>query len=237
MDKQLVNIKINNFRNIKSANIALNGITVVLGINGRGKSTISKLVYYTLKNTIDYEDLVVDDIGEQLKPYQELAEQLQFYMVTHLKGEDRQSYFRTNISLIDDFTNKDISHRSLNNLKLISSNFLKIINNTRSGTSLNRLKTIFYVINKKEFKTFEEAIEIYFIRLLQIYNNYTKLNIQRSVSLLIRRLDNLFANQIADHVSINEYNDPIFGKSLKYVPLIHNFKNVIYLDSPIAIGI
>ena len=69
-------------------------------------------------------------------------------MVTHLKGEDRQSYFRTNISLIDDFTNKDISHRSLNNLKLISSNFLKIINNTRSGTSLNRLKTIFYVINK-----------------------------------------------------------------------------------------
>ncbi|EFY07724.1 AAA family ATPase [Succinatimonas hippei] len=124
----MFNIKINNFRNIKSANIALNGITVVSGINGCGKSTISKLLYYTLKNTIDYEDLVVDDIREYLKPYQELAEQLQFYMVTHSNGEDKQSYFRMNISLIDDFINKDISHRSLNNLKLISTNFLKIVN-------------------------------------------------------------------------------------------------------------
>ncbi len=35
----------------------------------------------------------------------------------------------------------------------------------KNSTSLNRLKTIFYVINKKEFKTFEEAIEIYFVRL------------------------------------------------------------------------
>ena len=57
MDKQLVNIKINNFRNIKRADIALNGITVVSGINGCGKSTISRLLYYILKNSIDYEDL------------------------------------------------------------------------------------------------------------------------------------------------------------------------------------
>ena len=237
MDKQLVNIKINNFRNIKRADIALNGITVVSGINGCGKSTISRLLYYILKNSIDYEDLAVDDIREKLKPYQEFAEQLQFYMVTHSKGEERQSYFRTNISLIDDFKNKDISHRSLNNLRIISTNFLKIINNQRNDSYLNRLKTIFYFINKKEFKTFDEALDIYFKQLLQIYNSYTQLNIERPSSLLIRKLDNLFANQIVEHVSINEYNDPIFGKSLKYVPIIHNFKNVIYLDTPMAIGI
>ena len=38
-------ITVKDFRAIHSADIALNGITVIAGVNGSGKSTLSRLLY------------------------------------------------------------------------------------------------------------------------------------------------------------------------------------------------
>ena len=40
-----IKISVKDFRAIHSADIDLNGITVIAGVNGSGKSTLSRLLY------------------------------------------------------------------------------------------------------------------------------------------------------------------------------------------------
>lgn len=46
MDK-IVELSVEDFKAVKKADISLNGITVVSGINGCGKSSLSQLLYYS----------------------------------------------------------------------------------------------------------------------------------------------------------------------------------------------
>lgn len=50
--------KLSNYHAIKDANITLDGITVLSGENGSGKSTISRWLYYLIRGTNDYEKFV-----------------------------------------------------------------------------------------------------------------------------------------------------------------------------------
>ena len=75
--KHLIEINIpEKFRAINKADIWLDGITVVSGINGCGKSTISKLLYQTYKYSIQYNRLLTSDVNEKLKPYYDVLNQL-----------------------------------------------------------------------------------------------------------------------------------------------------------------
>ena len=53
-----LSLKVNDFRAIKEADLSLNGITVISGVNSTGKSTLSKLLYYIVKLTLDFESKV-----------------------------------------------------------------------------------------------------------------------------------------------------------------------------------
>lgn len=55
-------VKINNFRAVKSAEIRLDGISVLSGLNGSGKSTIASLTYQLLSSSIRYEEIVNRDV-------------------------------------------------------------------------------------------------------------------------------------------------------------------------------
>lgn len=54
----MISISVTGLRDIKKANIDLNGITVLAGRNGCGKSTISKLVYQTLFTATNFDAII-----------------------------------------------------------------------------------------------------------------------------------------------------------------------------------
>lgn len=58
MPEPKVKFIVNNFRAVEHANIALNGISVLTGENGCGKSSISKLAYYTILYSKQYKNIV-----------------------------------------------------------------------------------------------------------------------------------------------------------------------------------
>ena len=63
---EVVTLSIKDFRAIKEAEIKLNGITVVSGVNGCGKSTLSKFLYYAFRIANEYDDLVNRDLSNNL---------------------------------------------------------------------------------------------------------------------------------------------------------------------------
>lgn len=69
MDKRTNDLvlKIQDFRAIKNAEIILDGITVVAGVNGSGKSTISKVLYHFLKTVIHYDEAIREHFEEERK--------------------------------------------------------------------------------------------------------------------------------------------------------------------------
>ena len=52
-----VKITVKDFRAIHSADIDLNGITVIAGVNGSGKSTLSKLLYTIFNKVKTLDDV------------------------------------------------------------------------------------------------------------------------------------------------------------------------------------
>ena len=55
-------VKIERFRAVKSAEISLDGISVLSGVNGSGKSTVAALTYQLLSSAIGYENIVNQDV-------------------------------------------------------------------------------------------------------------------------------------------------------------------------------
>ncbi|MCL2649443.1 MAG: ATP-binding protein [Candidatus Azobacteroides sp.] len=82
-----VKISIKDFRAIEEAEIALNGITVVAGENGCGKSTISKLLYYVVQSMSNYEQIIID---LQLKPYVRIICDSLLSLISYYKIDSEQ---------------------------------------------------------------------------------------------------------------------------------------------------
>ena len=98
----LAELSIKNFRAIKRADIQLDGITVVSGVNGCGKSTISKLLYYILRNANAYEKLVKADINNQIRPYLRALDQIQFLAFRYERGHRMLRRIDFDFSSVDD---------------------------------------------------------------------------------------------------------------------------------------
>ena len=65
-DRRKLRLHINSFRAIKDADIQLNGITVVTGENGSGKSTVSRLLYRILDCSVHFDRYVTKDLDAWL---------------------------------------------------------------------------------------------------------------------------------------------------------------------------
>lgn len=60
--------KLSNYHAIEEAEIVLDGITILSGENGSGKSTISRWLYYLIRGTNDYEYFVDREAFNEIKP-------------------------------------------------------------------------------------------------------------------------------------------------------------------------
>ena len=70
-------LSVRNYRAIHHADIALNGITVLTGENGCGKSTIGRLLYYIVNGLEEYDSYVFSafkrEIIELLPPMDRIS--------------------------------------------------------------------------------------------------------------------------------------------------------------------
>ncbi|MDO9633825.1 MAG: AAA family ATPase [Paludibacter sp.] len=230
---------VKDFRAIKEADIKLNGITVVSGVNGCGKSTLSKFLYNTVKAVNNYDGLVIQQLENSLDDV--------FRFINILEKEvkstslfDFNSFF-TNPSGLN---NKEFIEEKQEVLidyivSLFSKYKLSTLNNAdtnRSNRLINTLKnTLFEYSDNNHFETLisklYQQINDYFNGALVLMDRRPNYIIQKEL------IDNFSGNQIPRVYSLLEYDVPIFNNELEAVSFIHSLDQIAYIDTPMQLGI
>lgn len=238
MDKHLIEISIpERFRAINKADIWLDGITVVSGINGCGKSTISKLLYQTYKYSIQYNRLITNEVNERLKPYYDVLNQLYTLISTHTRqsspyGFRRWKYLRV-IDKAEEF---------LNEVNELCANFLeeeKRVNEEEGETLMTERtwRIIKASLNNGDDMVLASNLDQLQMQISNIIKKAQELSQERPNVVLQRKISESLRNELLSSIEISEYGDPFIGIKAKSVALPHYIQRVIYLDTPMMLGI
>ena len=251
-------IKITDFRAIEKADIILNGITVVAGINGCGKSTISKLLYRTVKTTIDFNKIVAKNLTDELSDVRQFLDELSremdyFYRENKdykdkLLKEDLDLKFRFHrLFNFNDVDLKEQEDKILAAIDVFNKSFEELPavfkNGERYKRRLYRLERYF----KEEFFELEKHsenidISLIFDKLKEIVKNGFQNAYFSLENRPIEILDNIIVNYFTEDINVNNYNIEELGALItdrkdKKLSTFLTINKVAYIDTPVIIGV
>ena len=219
-------IHISNFRAIEDAQIALNGITVLTGLNATGKSTISRMMYYAGYYASHYQELIDDRLDIRL-------EGVTLYLLQYLDllpDEERMLFIFRGY--------RRFSHKPLEeeDAYLMIDTLQKHYERGAQVKSLDRErlgKVLGTQIKNRQafFKGLEELRSL----VEGVYEFYRKLLKDRPPIYLRDKLNELFNTSketLMRSFSVREGTEEIIGSSRKDVGVFTSFDKVFYIDSP-----
>lgn len=250
MTTSKIRIRTEGFRAINKSDIIIDGITVVAGENGSGKSTISKLLYYLYKTAANYEDLVAKVLLNKLRNIDRFLDITHHEIFSFEKDKIKRDELRK--ELMELKRNIDIPLHELEDkwiavvtkfqifYNLLSSE-TKEKGNERINQRLNRLKYILRdVLNQNEFEIdennplpFEKVIE----RIQSFFKEaYGKIE-SRPISLFNEALADVFsAGDIPKLFEVLEFEQSIISTNNSHLSIPYVIQNAIYIDTPMMIG-
>ena len=221
-----ISLSLRNFRSIESADIALNGITVVTGINGCGKSTISRTLYRLIRLSADYENIFI-------QRSKEIDLEWSFFdrVLNLVLSSDFPVTFRKLI-------NKSVSSYKDMYLEYADQAIKKAqsLDSQKSSNLADKIKSV--VTFDKEsnliqiLEQIKERIRLYF-QTLEIQIN------KHDISLLEAHLQNEFQQRIdvENCLTVKEKGSVITNWTNKTLYSLFYVDNVVYIDSPMAVGV
>ena len=230
--EHIIEMSIENCRAIKKADIELNGITVVSGINGCGKTTMSKMLYYIFKNTNDFESLAVSYFRKRVRKYcGSLDQALRAYQESN--QYQRLEYTAMMLSSWNDKLELlNQTHEAATEL----TNILAHDGIDKSSTRYLRLVKIFQdVLNYNESDSLEYLISLVEDKIQGLHNIAEEIRNKRPYYILREALQQYFPETNWNGIKVKEYGSYIMEDSLDTAVPPHFIQKVVYIDSPMTL--
>lgn len=239
---------IRDYHAIKEAEIKLDGITVLSGINGCGKSTLSRWLYYLINGAKGFEIYLFDEyknkIGNILSRMQFACADLERYI---RKDDllDKTSLYKL-IQIINEFG----FVKNIRNVKIdtIEDLFLEALHVTKNFLTeamsmdlpyTRKTRILNYLNIDVEDKDFNQAIE-YFVeqntRLINKLSSQLKKDIQeREIKKFFDLINENFEiqNDIPSFIQLEEDGVDIIEKD--HISTLFNLQQAVYIDTPMAV--
>lgn len=259
-------IEITDFRAIGYADIILDGITVIAGENGAGKSTISKLLYHTIKVIDGYDGIIDEQLKSRLRRISSIfRDVLRDY--SYVFKDEETKYAELNrqlynaIQLVsDDFDDSQsqfiaLTHNALGWINEIieklrgSETDVELMATSRFGKRniekhIERInKNLKSVLPPDELNEVSDSdLDITFDKLIayieRLYADCNDKKYNRYLDELSEKLQEQFEVNI-EKTDYNIYESDInlIERKLNKIYSINMIDNVIYIDTPMSLGI
>ncbi len=230
-----IEVSIKGLRAVNSADIALNGITVLSGVNSSGKSTISRLLYYTIKYANDYESVVRLQFSKAFNSILNVVEVLDRELRNYLPDQHTAYYFEY-------FTASNAKERRkvlVNALKIYKDILDRLSKDPANSKFVSRISHIIQndVLEKMTDKSISDLMSDLIANAQQLFDAEEQMINERAYSPYQAFVENKM-RELMPNVVISEYGMPFFGEGkVKYLPVLNTVRRIAYIDTPMMVGV
>lgn len=228
---------ISNHHAIKDANIDLNGITVLSGVNGSGKSTISRWLHYSVGGIVLFEDFALREFCEKL------ISMLYEFNDLHLPSNDAvvdRTYRETMFQIRSLRGHDDADKRALQLFNQTVDYFAKTLEttfekNNVSQLAKNRIVKQLSIDNKNYHNGIRYYVEHQLAKAAEAHDIYTKKINDRNKRYFDEFVSKYFRIQedYPKSCSLSEDNVNLISKTIGW---LYNIKDSIYIETPIEVS-
>jgi len=234
----MLSLRVKDFKAIAEADIQLNGITVLSGVNSAGKSTLSKLLYYIVKLTIEFEKTQINGLsnerGHLLYSLSRLSDDFQIE-----NDRDILRTWSTNSQTTDIETLNQIFFSMLYD---VEQTFLKREKDKpfseKEITRITNALTMRLRQSRKVLMPFQNIPELF-----KSIRTWSDESLKKTLNNIKQRPSSLFQIELSHYfkektipVTFFEDETPIIAPKLKRVNNIFSVEHVFYSDTPMAIS-
>lgn len=259
----LMNLTVSKFRAINKADIKLDGITVVAGENGCGKTTLSRLLYVTIKTSGNFDKIVRHNLNRRLQDI--------FRVLTDLLQEfariERTSDNSKGLDNFKDYSSRRVISKSLSvkyddsDLSEYEDRIYSYIDTLQEGINIHLSEKT--ISNPKLARQYQRARLQRIRQILQTLLNNNNLADDdddlcsllgklktlihavfvdtyhvlesRDNSVFISELYKHFGDDLKKQFNIIEFGAPITDWQHQKLLMTHWIQDCVYIDTPMAI--
>lgn len=264
--RHTMTLDVKKFRAINSAQVDLDGITVIAGENGSGKSTLSKILYNTIRYSKKYELLIVKLLNAELggirdalyNSMQEIAQygdnnielsslsksslsKIRRFYIRSTNIEDIVVYEQKLYSYLDMVKSYVFSERETEAKQFLFEEF----NNEKASSYSNdmmgsRIRRIFidalFDNEKDDDLNFDSALELLRAKISSTFERAYDYYNTRPIDLFSKEIFSLFHQPVEQKFNLIEYGLPITDWKENRFNNTNWIKNSIYVDTPMSIN-
>lgn len=249
---KLISVEIQDFRAIHSAKIDIDGITIVTGENGCGKSTISKLIYQTYKTANEFESIINKELNSSVNSLSKDLEEIYriYYRNAFSKKEEKTLLFENKIFRKIEWVKKvptlEKNIATIKNQIFPHIESLKTYVNEISDKDTNRLaERLHYILHDKDNSveaSEKEELSSLFDKITlkvtdEIKNTEQRLS-DRPIDILNTAIQSTFSSPLLPKkFEVIERLSPLTDWEVGRINSSFLIKEQVYIDTPMAAGL